>query len=168
MVAFSLIKSREPPLKPGQKRVEKNWFPRGVWSDIAWWSLTITVFVGIFGYLVPFTFLVTYTSQKFPELKGLQPAVPLICGNAASGFGRIASGFLADRFGPVNMLFASFLVGVGSDEQRTSALKADSSSLQGLLQAIFWPLTQSYGSIIAFAVLCKSVQSNRFGLKLTR
>lgn len=36
--AFSLIKTREPPRKPGESRVEKNWLPRGVWKDGAFYS----------------------------------------------------------------------------------------------------------------------------------
>lgn len=47
--AFFLVKIRLAPLKPGESRVDKNWLPRGVWRDGAWYSLLISVGVGIFG-----------------------------------------------------------------------------------------------------------------------
>lgn len=47
---------------------------------------------------------------------------------------QILAGFLADRLGPVNTLFLSFFLG-------------------GLLQLVFWPYANTFGSITAFAAL---------------
>lgn len=110
----------------------------------------------------PYYFLTAYTTIKCPELdpNSILPAVPLIISNFTSvsplylaaplaspqlvdlcpspthqqGFGRIFAGILADRVGPVNTLFLSFFLG-------------------GLLQLVFWPFAQHYGSIIAFGAL---------------
>ncbi|KDE05180.1 hypothetical protein MVLG_04422 [Microbotryum lychnidis-dioicae p1A1 Lamole] len=133
--AFTLLRTREPLRLPGQPRVTKNWLPKGVWRDGTFYSFIACVFVGIFGYLVPYAFLVTYTVKVVPNLgTGLKPAAPLIVANAASGIGRICAGLVADRAGPVNMLFASWFFG-------------------GLLQVLFWPRATSFDAIIAFSAL---------------
>lgn len=37
-VSYSLIHVRLPPLKPGESRVPKDWLPKGVWTDVAFYS----------------------------------------------------------------------------------------------------------------------------------
>lgn len=111
--------------------------------------------IGIFGYLIPYFFLTTYTTLNCPELdpNSISPAVPLVLANFFSssrrslaaaplltilfvgGCGRIFAGILADRFGPVNMLFLSFFLG-------------------GLFQITLWPYAHTYASINVFAALC--------------
>ncbi|GAA5869752.1 hypothetical protein JCM8547_005834 [Rhodosporidiobolus lusitaniae] len=121
-----------PATEPRQK---KPWLPAGVWTDGVFYSVSLSVFVAIFGYLVPTSLLNEYTIEKVPSTgEGLGSAVPLIVSNIASGCGRIASGFIADRVGPVNMLVCSFFVG-------------------GILEIAFWPRAESLGSIIAFGAL---------------
>ncbi|SCV67804.1 BQ2448_5415 [Microbotryum intermedium] len=133
--AFPLLRTCEPPRLPGQPRAAKNWLPKGVWKDGTFYSFIACVFVGIFGYLVPYAFLVTYTVKIVPNLgTGLKPAAPLIVANAASGIGRICAGLVADRAGPVNMLFASWFFG-------------------GLLQLLFWPRATSFDAIMVFSAL---------------
>lgn len=52
VVGFTLIQERNPPLKDGERRVPKNWLPKGVWRDVRFYSLMGSVFVGVWGYLV--------------------------------------------------------------------------------------------------------------------
>ncbi|ORY56451.1 major facilitator superfamily domain-containing protein [Leucosporidium creatinivorum] len=135
-IAWFLLKVRLPPLAAGERRVPKNWLPRGIWGSSTWWSWILTVTVGIFGYLTPYYFLTAYTTFKCPQLDptSITPAVPLIISNFTSGMGRILAGFLADRLGPINTLFLSFFLG-------------------GLLQLVFWPYATTFGSIAAFGAL---------------
>lgn len=50
--AWFLLKVRLPPLAAGQRRVPKNWLPKGIWGSSTWWSWILCIFVGIYGYLV--------------------------------------------------------------------------------------------------------------------
>jgi len=52
VLGFTLIQERHPPLKPGERRVPKNWLPKGVWRDGRFYSLMASVFIGVWGYLV--------------------------------------------------------------------------------------------------------------------
>ncbi|BGP38072.1 hypothetical protein JCM10449v2_001999 [Rhodotorula kratochvilovae] len=136
LIGFVLIEERRPPLKPGERRVPKNWLPKGVWTDGRFYSLMGSVAVAVFGYLTPFYFITALTTQECPEYAGnsLLLAAPLIVGSALSGLGRVMGGFIADRIGPVNTLISSFFLG-------------------GLFQLAIWPRMHSFGAIMGFACL---------------
>jgi hypothetical protein len=54
-IAYCLLEVRLPPLKPGERRLPKNWLPTGMGRDPAIYSMCGCVFVGTFGYLnVPY------------------------------------------------------------------------------------------------------------------
>ncbi|KAK4058890.1 hypothetical protein OIO90_000336 [Microbotryomycetes sp. JL221] len=137
-IGWLLLKERKVALPCGSDcvtKTRKQWLPAGIWSRGSFWSFETSVFIAVFGFLTPFYYLTSYTTLKCPELDptSLAPAAPLIIANFVGGVGRIASGIFADKFGPVNALFTTFFLG-------------------GLLQCVFWPFTNSYGSIIAYAV----------------
>ncbi|GAA5929256.1 hypothetical protein JCM3775_002290 [Rhodotorula graminis] len=136
VVGFTLIQERNPPLKDGERRVPKNWLPKGVWRDVRFYSLMGSVFVGVWGYLTPFYFITALTKQQCPEYAptSLIVAVPLIVGTAVSGVGRVFGGYVADRIGPINTLFLSFFIGA-------------------MTQLLLWPRMHSFGAIMAFACL---------------
>ncbi|GAA6010696.1 hypothetical protein JCM10207_005802 [Rhodosporidiobolus poonsookiae] len=132
-----LLASEHPSRRTKHTRPaeRKPWLPSEVWRDGAFYSVALTVFVGIFGYLVPTSLLNIYTQQKVSSTgTGLESAVPLIASNVASGCGRILAGLCADQVGPVNLLVLSFLLG-------------------GVLQIAWWAHATSLGSITAFAAI---------------
>ncbi|KAM0792202.1 hypothetical protein ACM66B_004899 [Microbotryomycetes sp. NB124-2] len=136
-IGWMLLKERKVPRRCGDEcKKSRNWLPAGIWRRPTFYSFEVSIFVAVFGFLTPFYYLTSYTTLKCPELdpQSILPAVPLIVANLAGCFGRVGSGFLADKFGPVNALWTTFFLG-------------------GLLQCIMWPFTESYGSILAFAVL---------------
>ncbi|GAA6057689.1 hypothetical protein JCM3770_003845 [Rhodotorula araucariae] len=136
IIGFILIEERHPPLRPGERRVPKNWLPTGVWTDGRFYSLMGSVAVAVFGYLTPFYFITALTTQQCPEYadNSLLLASPLIVGAALSGIGRVMGGFIADRIGPVNTLISSFFLG-------------------GVLQLAIWPRMHSFATIMTFACL---------------
>ncbi|KAK4053717.1 hypothetical protein OIV83_001373 [Microbotryomycetes sp. JL201] len=111
-------------------------FGAGIWQRPTFYSFELSIFVAVFGFLTPAYYLTAYTTLKCPELdpKTILPALPLVVMNLAGCFGRVGSGFLADKFGPVNAMLTTFFLG-------------------GFLQCVMWPFTHSYGSILAFAIL---------------
>ncbi|KAM0752647.1 MFS general substrate transporter [Meredithblackwellia eburnea MCA 4105] len=135
-IAWTLLKVRILPPSAGGPKVQKNWLPKGIFRDGALWSLLGCLFVGTFGFLSPLYLITPYTIKMCPQLdpNSLTPAVPIILMGFAMGFGRILSGVMADKLGPVNSLFWTYFSG-------------------GLLQVVFWPWAKNFGSITAFAFL---------------
>ncbi|KAJ7630847.1 major facilitator superfamily domain-containing protein [Roridomyces roridus] len=119
----------------GYADLKKRWLPRI--RGPSFYSIALTVFFGVFGYLSPYYFITTYVKNKVPTLdpNSILVVVPLVVMNVSGGIGRILAGRLADRFGPINMLFATFFLG-------------------GLSQLILWTFAaNSYGSILAFGII---------------
>ncbi|KAJ3981579.1 major facilitator superfamily domain-containing protein [Lentinula detonsa] len=130
--AWFLLKERLPPgTNPTAKKL---WLPKKITGSF--WSVALSMFFGVFGYLPPYYLSTTYTRQMVPGLSAssLLATVPLIAMNFCLGIGRISAGRLADIFGPINMFFCSFFVG-------------------GLLQMVFWTFARTYTAIIIFSIL---------------
>ncbi|KAK0229972.1 major facilitator superfamily domain-containing protein [Armillaria nabsnona] len=131
IIALCLLKERVPP---GQAEEKKRWLPERV--DGRFYSVALSVFIGIFGYLGPFYFSTTYTKQFVPSIgkDSILVVIPLVVMNFSAGIGRILAGRLADYFGPVNIFFSSFFFG-------------------GLFQMLVWTFAKTYASIIVFSIL---------------
>ncbi|KAF9071340.1 major facilitator superfamily domain-containing protein, partial [Rhodocollybia butyracea] len=130
--AWFLLKERtHPGLNPAAK---KRWLPRKVTGTF--FSVTFSMFFGVFGFLTPYYLSTTYTREMVPSLNpdSLLVTVPLIVMNFSLGIGRITAGRLADTFGATNMFFLSFFIG-------------------GMLQMVFWTLSRSYAAILTFSIL---------------
>ncbi|KAJ7178158.1 major facilitator superfamily domain-containing protein [Mycena filopes] len=122
---------------PGYADIEKRWLPRNIGPEF--YSIALSVFIGIFGYLSPYYFITTYVKDEVPTLdpKSILVVVPLVVMNMSGGIGRIIAGRLADRFGPINMFFATFFLG-------------------GLSQMFIWTFAtaaHSYAAVIVFSVV---------------
>ncbi|PBK63944.1 MFS general substrate transporter [Armillaria solidipes] len=131
IIALCLLKER---VRPGQAEEKKRWLPERV--DGRFYSVAISVFIGIFGYLGPFYFSTTYTKQFVPSIgkDSILAVIPLVVMNFSAGIGRILAGRLADYFGPINIFFSSFFFG-------------------GLFQLLVWTFAKTYASIIVFSIL---------------
>ncbi|KAF7293088.1 Monocarboxylate transporter [Mycena indigotica] len=119
---------------PGAANIKKRWLPRTI--NASYYSVALSVFVGIFGYLSPYYFITTYVKAKVPSLdpKSLIVVAPLVVMNFSGGLGRIVAGRLSDRFGPINMFFTSFFLG-------------------GLSQIFIWTFANSYAAVMVFSVV---------------
>ncbi|KAJ7130399.1 major facilitator superfamily domain-containing protein [Mycena epipterygia] len=84
----------------------------------------------------PYYFITTYVKSQVPSLnpKSLLVVVPLTVMSISGGIGRIIAGRMTDRFGPVNMFFATFFLG-------------------GLSQMLIWTFTHTYAAVIVFSVI---------------
>ncbi|KAJ7700328.1 major facilitator superfamily domain-containing protein [Mycena rosella] len=146
-VAWFMMAERRAP---GHASVQKHWLPSNIGP--AFYSIASSVFVGIFGYLSPYYFITTYVKDQIPSLdrKSLLVVVPLVVMNISGkpplpfaafffliaipgGIGRILAGQLADRFGPIDMFFASFFLGA--------------------LAQLLWTFAHTYAAVIAFALV---------------
>ncbi|KAJ6464040.1 major facilitator superfamily domain-containing protein [Mycena sanguinolenta] len=130
-VAWFMLAERRPP---GFKDIQKRWLPHNIGP--VFYSIALSVFVGVFGYLSPFYFITTYVKSQVPSLDpaSILVVVPLVVMNMCGGIGRIVAGRFADRFGPINMFFTSFFFG-------------------GLSQIFIWTFAQSYATVIVFSVV---------------
>ncbi|KAF4626452.1 hypothetical protein G7Y89_g11708 [Cudoniella acicularis] len=118
------IKARLPPRK------ERFLLPEA-FKQLPYTALIASVFLMLLGLFIPFFYLPTYAIEHGMSVGLASYLVSIL--NAASFFGRVIPGILADRLGRFNMLFAS-------------ALSA------GIL--IFcWPKTSTNASIIVFSTL---------------
>lgn len=52
IVAWFLLEVRERPLRDGKVKVPRDWLPSGVWRDVAFYAISLSVLLSIFGYLV--------------------------------------------------------------------------------------------------------------------
>ncbi|KAJ7621573.1 major facilitator superfamily domain-containing protein [Mycena polygramma] len=119
---------------PGYENIKKRWLPRTVGP--VFYSIALSVFFSIFGYLSPYFFVSSFVKDVVPTLdpKSILVVVPLVSMNISAGVGRILAGRMADRFGPINMFFTSFFLG-------------------GLSQIFIWTFAQSYAVVIVFSVV---------------
>ncbi|KAJ6588184.1 major facilitator superfamily domain-containing protein [Mycena capillaripes] len=119
---------------PGYENIQKRWLPRT--RGPVFYSIALSVFVGIFGYLTPYYYITTFTRAQIPTLdpKSILVVVPLVVMNMSGGVGRIIAGRMADRFGPINMFFATFFLG-------------------GLSQIFIWTFAHTYAAVIVFSVV---------------
>ncbi|KAJ7734768.1 major facilitator superfamily domain-containing protein [Mycena maculata] len=136
IIAWFMMAERRPP---GYADIQRRWLPRTL--SPAFYSIALSVFVGIFGFLVkrpstPYYFITTYVKSQVPTLNpsSIIAVVPLTVMNICGGIGRIVAGRAADRFGPINMFFLSFLLG-------------------GLSQMLIWTFAHSYATVMVFSVL---------------
>ncbi|KAK6188862.1 hypothetical protein SNE40_004952 [Patella caerulea] len=65
----------------------------GIWKNRGYVVWTLSVFLSLFGYLVPFYHLPKYSEELFPESKG---SYLVLCLNIASCVGKLVCGKLAD------------------------------------------------------------------------
>ncbi|KAJ7653923.1 major facilitator superfamily domain-containing protein [Mycena polygramma] len=119
---------------PGYENIQKCWLPHT--RGPVFYSLTLSVFFGVFGYLSPYFFVSSFVKDVVPGLdpKSILVVIPLVVMNISGGVGRILAGRMADQFGSINMFFASFFFG-------------------GLSQIFIWTFARSYAAVIVFSVL---------------
>ncbi|KAG7445307.1 MFS general substrate transporter [Guyanagaster necrorhizus] len=129
IIAFMLIKERRAP---GFRR-KKRWLPERINGQF--YSVALSICVGLFGYLAPFYFITTYTKRFVPSINpdSLLVVGPLVVMNLC-GMCLIFVRILADYLGPINVFFLSFFLG-------------------GLFQILVWTFSTTYASIMVFAAL---------------
>ncbi|KAJ7241673.1 major facilitator superfamily domain-containing protein [Mycena haematopus] len=129
--AWFMMAERRPP---GHKDIRKRWLPHNIGP--VFYSIALSMFFGIFGYLSPYYFITTYVKSQVPTLDptSILVVLPLVVMNMSGGAGRIIAGRFADRFGPINMFFTSFFLG-------------------GLFQIFIWTFAHSYATVIVFSVM---------------
>ncbi|KAI0632990.1 MFS general substrate transporter [Trametes polyzona] len=110
------------------------WIDRSFFKDPVFWSVGGCFFFAVFGYLSPIFFLPTFAKDKLPDLSNILTALPVTMLNFSAALGRTLIGFLADRIGPVNALWAVIM-------------------LSGLTQLLVWTFVTTYAGIMAFGIM---------------
>ncbi|KAI0830271.1 MFS general substrate transporter [Trametes gibbosa] len=128
--AWFMISERRRPTE----RKKIVWIDRSFFADPVFWSLGACFFFTVFGYLSPIFFLPTFAKAKLPDLSDTLSALPVTMLNFSAAMGRTLIGFLADRIGPVNALWAVVM-------------------LSGLTQLLVWTFISNYAGIMAFAIM---------------
>lgn len=109
IIALFLLKERA---RPGQAEERKRWLPERV--DGRLYSVAISVFIGIFGYLAPYYFSTTYTKQFVPSIgkDSILAVIPLVVMNFSAGIGRVSAllEFPAYKRIVSQLMFSSFSV----------------------------------------------------------
>ncbi|KAG8922165.1 hypothetical protein FRC01_014382 [Tulasnella sp. 417] len=129
-VAFFLLKSRGP----ARHVVKIEWVDRTAFNDLVFWSLALCILFTDFGYLSPFVFLTTYTSEKIPNISAQMSVAPTAVMNFSSGIGRTVVGLTADRIGVTNAFIGSIFISATA-------------------QLVLWNLAESYAVIVVFSVV---------------
>lgn len=118
------IKARLPPRKG-------TFFLPSAFKDLQYVAVVAAGFLMVFGFFGPFIYLPVYAVQQ--GMSNLLASYVLSILNAASFFGRVVPGIMADRVGRYNTLFVAAIA-------------------SGIL--IFcWPLITTNAGIIVFAIL---------------
>lgn len=142
MFACVTIKARLPPRKT-------NFWLKAPLQDVRFILLVIGLFFMLFGMFTPFFYLPTFAVSQ-----GMSPTMSgylLSILNAASTFGRIVPGILADKYGRVNMLaFGGIATGVV-----IFCMSSVTSNPALIVYAVFFGL--SSGTIISGASAALSV-----------
>ncbi|KAJ3340664.1 hypothetical protein HDU93_006521 [Gonapodya sp. JEL0774] len=128
VVASSLFSSFQPKNPPNTSLLASA---RSYFRDPRFLVLWISNAISFFGYFIPFSYLPSYATQA-----GIEPGnASLILGltNGGSAVGRIVLGFLADKYGYLNVY-------VGCQIVTPVAM-------------LFWPLTSSFGGLALIGML---------------
>ncbi|KAF5346416.1 hypothetical protein D9758_012748 [Tetrapyrgos nigripes] len=89
-IAWFLIKERIPRgRRANTNQTKKRWLPKKVTGSF--YSVALSMFFGIFGYLSPYYFSSTYTRQMAPNIdpSSLLISIPLVLMTFSLGFGRV-------------------------------------------------------------------------------
>ncbi|KAJ7249684.1 major facilitator superfamily domain-containing protein [Mycena rebaudengoi] len=70
--------------------------------DGPYWITTIGLFLGFWGIFVPYFYLQLFSFQQGVDASFLTWVIPIL--NAGATFGRVMPSFLADRYGPLNVI----------------------------------------------------------------
>lgn len=101
--SYFVMKTRLPPIQDihngGWKKV--SWFDPSAFKEWSYTCFVIGCTLCLFGLYTPFVYMDTFTSTYNIPGDGYWLSIL----NAASIFGRVIPGFVADRFGRINTLF---------------------------------------------------------------
>jgi predicted MFS family arabinose efflux permease len=111
VVANSIMRTRLPPKQRKMDNSEPTASMRTVLKDVPFLVYTLGSFFIFWGVFVPFFYLQLYSSLHGVDAKFTKYCITVM--NAASIFGRTVPNFVADHYGPMNVLIPSGLISAG-------------------------------------------------------
>lgn len=143
VVSIALIRTR--PTAPEARKARGPLFNTAVFHVSEFWSVALSLLVGIIGYSTPYTFLASWVAERFPHLTGVAATGPVSVMAFSVCIGRALVGFCADYLGPLNTYIAVFF---GS----------------GVIQLALWLTARNLAGTYAFAVLYGLIAPGFLGL----
>jgi len=142
-VAIALIRVR--PTSPEARRGRGPLVNKEVLGRSEYWSIALSLLVGILGYGAPFTFLTQWVGLHFPSASPMELIVPLVIVSICVAIGRSGVGWAADYVGALNTYIVVLVV-------------------SGVVQFALWLTAKSYASICVFGALYGLVAPGYLGL----
>ncbi|GFZ44734.1 hypothetical protein JCM24511_02459 [Saitozyma sp. JCM 24511] len=133
LLATFLIRTR-PTSREAQSTGKGPWVDRRVIRSGKFWSLGLSLIIGVLGYGIPFIYITQWITTTIPDTPSILIAVPTTLLGFSVCIGRAVVGFVADRLGPVNTYILVFI-------------------LSGCVQFLFWLTAKNFAAICAFAVI---------------
>ncbi|KAF9461140.1 MFS general substrate transporter [Collybia nuda] len=96
LVANLIMKPRPPTRNP--EPVDMN----QIWRDRPYWATNFGIFLGFWGVYIPYFYLQLFAAIQDVDDDFIAWIIPIL--NAGAMFGRFMPSFLADRYGPLNVL----------------------------------------------------------------
>jgi MFS family permease len=108
VVANLIMRTRLPPKK---KQENGDSLAKEVLTDVPYMIFSLGTFLVFWGVFVPFFYLQLYTNLHHVDARFTKYVITIM--NAASVFGRTVPNFLADLYGPLNVMIVSSLLSAG-------------------------------------------------------
>jgi predicted MFS family arabinose efflux permease len=142
-IAIALIRVRPTSPEAGQARGPV--INKAVVGRSEFWSIALSLLIGVLGYGAPFIFLTQWVGQHFPTASPMTLTAPLTILSFCVCVGRSVVGWAADYVGAVNTYILVLV-------------------LSGVVQFALWLTASSYGSICAFGVMYGLIAPGYLGL----
>lgn len=152
-VALVFVRPRLPP--PARRLRSLGTLPPGMLRNTRLWGVTASLFLVLMGMFFPLFYLPTYAATRGMDatLAGYLSAIL----NAASTFGRVIPGILADRWGRVN----AYALGAMATAVTVFCFNEPTTNAGLVVYAVvfgFWSGTIISGASVVFSLCCEDVR----------
>ncbi|BEI92022.1 uncharacterized protein CcaverHIS019_0408420 [Cutaneotrichosporon cavernicola] len=144
VIAVSLIRTR--PGSPEAQRQRGKLINTAILSRSEFWSVAISLLIGVIGYPAPFFFLNQYMATTFPSITDpMMITAPLMILSFSVAVGRGLVGFCSDAIGAMNTYIGVFVI-------------------SGIIQFALWLNVSSFALACVFACLYGLIAPGYLGL----
>jgi predicted MFS family arabinose efflux permease len=143
LVSIALIRTR--PTSPEASHGRGSLINVAAFKHSEFWSIAMSLVVGILGYGVPFTFLTQWVALHFPDASTMGMTAPLTILSFSVIVGRGLVGLAADKVGALNTYICVLV-------------------LSGVIQLSLWLTAKSYASVCVFGVMYGLVAPGYLGI----
>lgn len=144
LIAVSLIRTR--PTSPEAQKKRGPLINMAIFGHSEFWSVAISLLVGVIGYPAPFFFMNQYMATTFPNITDpMMITAPLTILSFSVAVGRGLVGFCSDAIGSMNTYIGVFII-------------------SGIIQFALWLNVNSFALACVFACIYGLVAPGYLGL----